>query len=116
MVGDDTNVSFSNTVLPMGTNTTESVMLTACFDTFAKISRSKDAIVRTDVFYPDIVMFCKVFKSFFGSKHLFGGSSFLKMSVEKLAVMVHPKSAMFVVAIGDLTSLKRKCPPMPETI
>jgi len=89
----------------MSTNTTESVALTACLDMFAKVSRGKDSIVRMDMFDQDII-----FEGFFGLKHLLSGSSFLEMSIEKLAAMIHPDSAIFVLVIGNLTSLKRNVP------
>ena len=58
----------------------------------------------------DIVTSCKVFKGFFGLKHLFSGSSFLEMAVKKFAMVIHPESTVFVLAIGGSTSLKGNMP------
>ena len=74
---------------------------------FAKISRCKYAIVGPNVFDQNVVVVCKGFESFFGLQCFFGCSHFLKMTIKKLCMMINPESAVFVLAIGCSSGLKR---------
>jgi len=74
---------------------------------FAKISRCKDAIVGPNVFDRNVVAVCKGFESLFGLQRFFGCSHLLKMTIKKLCMMINPESAVFVLAIGCSTGLKR---------